>query len=148
MKGFISPTFFGYFNYLLAIVTMASPWLFCSVDGTPFIHIGGASLFFPLMFGWFQLLMAIFSNSKAGIIGVFPIQMHCTLDTLTGFVLLTTPWLYGFHDRVFLPHLILGAIIFIFGIGTKNSPLINEPHEMLQEGGIGSTDSHEGRLMV
>ncbi|MES2275630.1 MAG: SPW repeat protein [Bacteroidota bacterium] len=143
MKGSISQTFFSYFNYLLAAVMMSSPWLF------GFVHIGGAALFFPFMFGWHQLLMAIFSNTKGGMVRVFPIQMHCTLNVITGFVLMVTPWMYGFAGKgVWLPHLVMGAIVFILGMYTKNSPMINEPHEMLKEGGIQSTDSHEGRMMI
>jgi hypothetical protein len=140
MKGFISTSFFGYFSYLLAIVMISSPWLF------GFVSIGGASLFIPLMFGWFQLIMCIFSNTKGGMVGVFPVQMHTTLDTLTGFVILVSPFLYGFYDLVCLPHVIFGAILLILGIYTKNSPLSNRPHEMLPEGGITSTDSLEGTL--
>jgi hypothetical protein len=147
MKAFISHSFFGYFAYPLAIVTMASPWIFNSANGTHFVNVGGASLFFPFMFGWFSLLMAIFSNTK-GFINIFPSQMHCTLLTIVGFVIMVAPWLYGFHDRVFLPHLILGAINFIMGVYTKGSPVTCPPHEMLQESGIQSTDSHEGRMMV
>jgi hypothetical protein len=142
MKGSISTTFFGFFSYVIALITMASPWLF------GFVHFGGASLFIPLLFGWFHLIMAIFSNTKAGMVGVFPIQMHCVLNVLSGFILLVSPWLYAFSPNVFLPHLILGGLIFLSGILVKNSPLTNRPHEMLQEAGITSTDAHEGRLMI
>jgi len=142
MKGFISTTFFGFFSYILAIVTMSSPWLF------GFAHFGGASLFLPLVLGWFQLLMCIFSNTKAGMVGVFPVQMHAVLDVISGFVLMVSPWLYGFTDNVWAPQFILGGLIFLFGLGVKNSPLTNKPHEMLKDGSLGSTDAHEGRLMV
>ena len=143
MKPFISTTFFGYFSYLVCIVTMASPWLF------GFIDVGGASLFFPLMFGWFGLIMAIFSNSKAGMVGIFPVQMHTVLSTISGFVIMVSPWLYGFYDKgVFLPHLLLGAIIMCLGIFTKGSPMTSPPHEMLQESGITSTDDQKGRMMI
>ncbi|GAB3915425.1 SPW repeat domain-containing protein [Mucilaginibacter boryungensis] len=142
MKGFISNTFFGYFNYLLAVTMMASPWLFHFVDAR------GAALFFPFMFGLHQLIMAIFSRAKGGMVGVFPVQMHCFLDTFSGFVLMCTPWMYGFAPKVWLPHVAFGAIIFILGVWTKNSPLINQPHEMVPERGIQSTDAHEGRMMV
>jgi len=141
MKGFISTTFFGYFNYLLAIALMSSPWLF------GFVHTGGAALFFPLMFGWFSLLMAIFSRAKGGMVGIFPIQMHCTLLTITGFVLLVSPYLYGFHAKgVWAPHVVLGGIALFMGLFTQGSPLTCPPAEMFQEGGIGSTDSLENRL--
>jgi hypothetical protein len=142
MKAFISTTTFGYINYILALVTGASPWIF------GFEHFGGAALFFPLLFGWHQLLMAIFSRSKAGMVGIFPIQMHCFLDTFAGFVLMVTPWMYGFHIHVWAPHVILGGIILILGIFTKGSPMTNPPHEMRGEAGIESTDEHEGRMMV
>lgn len=145
MKAFISTTTFGYFNYLLALVLGASPWIF------HFDHIGGAALFFPLMFGWHQLLMAIFSKSKAGMVGIFPVQMHCTLDMIAGFVLICTPFMYGFkvHGfQVYWVHLVFGAIILFLGVFTKGSPATNPPHEMQSEGGIASTDSFEGRLMV
>jgi len=142
MKGYISTTFFGYVSYLIALVTLGSPWLF------GFGQVGGASLFLPLLLGWFQLIMCIFSNTKAGMVGVFPIQMHCVLDSFSGFVLLVAPWIYGFHPKVFVPHLILGAIILLKGVYVKNSPFINDPHKILKEAGITSTDAHEGRLMV
>lgn len=144
MKGLISTKTFGYINYPLALLMMVSPWLFCSTDGTPFWHVSAAALFFPLVFGWFHLLMAIFSKSKAGMVGIFPIQMHCTLDVISGFAIAMSPFLYGFYHKVFLPHLILGGIIFFLGIYTKNSPLLNQPHEMIEgEYGIQSTDAHE-----
>lgn len=142
MKGFISTTLFGYINYVLALVMMSSPWLF------GFAHFGGAAFFFPFMFGWFHLLMAIFSISKAGMVGIFPIQMHCTLETITGFVFVVIPWMYGFHAKVWLPHVIMGIVLLILGIYTKNSPLRNPAHQMLPEGQLGSTDSSDGRLSV
>lgn len=142
MKGFISNTFFGYFSYVLGVVMMASPWLFHFAD------VRGAALFFPFMFGWFQIIMAIFSRAKGGMVGIFPIQMHCFLNVIAGFSIMCTPWMYGFAPKVFLPHLLIGATLFILGVFTKNSPVINEPHEMVPERGIQSTDAHEGRMMV
>lgn len=140
MKPFISTTFFGYTTYLLALVSMASPWLF------GFVHPGGAALFFPLIFGWFCLIMAIFSRSKAGAVGIFPIQMHCTLLTIVGFVIMMSPFLYDFEGRVFLPHVIIGATTLFFGVFTKTSPLTCPPTEMFTAGAIQSGDSLETRL--
>jgi len=141
MKNLISTTFYGYFNYVIALVTLSSPWLF------NFWHVGGASLFLPMAFGWFQLIMAIFSVNKAGFMKVFPNQMHHLLDVFCGFWLLVAPFFYGFCDRVMWPHVILGAIFLIVGICTKNSPFTNRATEMLPEAGIQSLDAHEGRIM-
>ena len=140
MKGFISTTFFGFFNYILAILMMTSPWLF------GFVQFGGAALFFPFMFGWYYLLMAIFSITKGGMVRIFPIQMHCTLLTIAGFVIMMSPFLYGFSHLVWQPHVVLGAIALFVGLFTVTSPLTCPPDEMHQQGGIGSTDALESRL--
>jgi hypothetical protein len=142
MKPFISKGFYGVINYVGALLLMASPWLF------KFDHIGGASFFLPLVYGWLQLIMAIFSNSKHGLIRIFPMQMHHVLDVLGGSFLLMSPWVYAYSPKIFWPQLALGGLFFIAGIFTKGSPLLGPPHEAAHEAGITSVDSHEGRLNV
>ena len=140
MKNFISITLFGVLNYVIAIVMMASPWIF------GFYTVGGGALLLPIYLGWLYLIMAIFSANKVGFIPVFPIQMHLVINVMVGPFLLASPWLYGFASRVFLPHLILGLLLFLLGIFTKRSPLTSPTHHMLPEAGITSTDAHEGRM--
>jgi hypothetical protein len=140
MKNIVSTTFYGYFNYVLALVTMASPWLF------NFWHVGGAALFPPLIFGWFQLIMAIFSVNKAGFMKIFPNQFHMVLDVFAGFVILVSPFLYNFADQVWVPHVIIGGIMLLVGVLTFGSPLQNLSTSRLQEGNLGSVASNEGRL--
>jgi hypothetical protein len=36
------------------------------------------------------------------------IKNHLGLDTCSGILLAASPWIFGFHEQVFLPHLILG----------------------------------------
>lgn len=75
-------------------------------------------------------------------------QMNLFLAAFAGFLLIVGPGLYSFASVVWAPHLILGALFFLLAIFTQNSPYTTKPHEMLQEGGMTSTDAHEGRLMV
>jgi hypothetical protein len=142
MKPFISKSFYGVINYVGAILLMASPWLF------KFDHLGGASFFLPLIYGWLQLIMAIFSNSKHGLIRIFPMQMHHVLDVLGGSFLLASPWVYDYAGHVFWPQVLLGGLFFLAGIFTQGSPLLTQPHVAAREAGITSTDSHEGRLDI
>lgn len=44
------------------------------------------------------------------------------LDTVSGIFLATSPWLLGFSDKVFLPHLALGLIIIGAAIITSIKP--------------------------
>jgi hypothetical protein len=142
MKPFISTKLYGVINYVGAILLISSPWLF------GFAHFGGAALFMPLLIGWFQLIMAIFSNNSHGFLKVFPMQMHHCLDVLSGSFLLALPWTYAFSSKVFWPHFLLGSLFFIAGIFTKGSPFTTKPHQSLPEAGITSIDAHEGRLNV
>ncbi|WP_299511843.1 hypothetical protein [Mucilaginibacter sp.] len=140
MKPFISKTFYGVINYAVALLLIASPWLF------HFAQFGGAALFLPIIIGWFQLIMAIFSKNPLGFLDVFPMQMHNCLDVLTGSFLLALPWTYSFSSQVWAPHFFLGLVLIIMGVFADGSPFLTKPHRALPEAGITSTDASEGRL--
>jgi hypothetical protein len=142
MKPFISKSFYGVINYVGAILLMASPWLF----NFEHFHVGHASFFLPLVFGWLQLIMAFFSNSNHGVVKVFPMQMHHVLDVLGGSFLLMSPFVFSYAQYVVWPQLLLGGLFFLAGIFTQSSPILGGYHDPLREAGIWSTDSHEGRL--
>jgi hypothetical protein len=128
MKPFVSTSTFGLLNYVIALTLMSSPWLF------GFSHVGGASFFLPLVFGWLQLIMAIFSKNKFGFMNVFPASMHCFIDVVGGSFLMVSPFLYGYSVHVFWPQLILGGLVFFLGIFTKTSPLSDEPRHVFRDG--------------
>jgi hypothetical protein len=127
MNSFIPRSFYGVINYVAALTSMASPWLF------GFAHFGGASLFLPITIGWVQLIMAIFSNNSHGFIKIFPMPTHNVLDAFSGFILLVSPFLYGFYDNVWLPHVLIGGTFFIAGIFTHGSPFTTDDvhHEVV-----------------
>jgi hypothetical protein len=128
MKPFVSTSTFGLLNYVIALTLMSSPWLF------GFSHVGGASFFLPLVFGWLQLIMAIFSRNKFGFMNVFPISMHCFIDVVGGSFLMVSPFLYGYSVHVFWPQLILGGLVFFLGIFTQTSSLTDEPRHVFRDG--------------
>jgi hypothetical protein len=143
MKPFISRTAYGVLNYAIAAILLASPWLF------KFNHVTiAAALFMPLLIGWLQLIMSMFSESPTGFsfLKVFPIQMQSCVDVLMGSFLLALPWTYAFCNEVFWPHFLLGAALLIKGIFVSQSPFLTRPHRALPEAGITSIDAHEGRL--
>lgn len=142
MKPFISTTFYGFLNYIIALTLISSPWLFGFAD------VSSAALLIPIYIGWLQLIMAIFADNELSFIRQFPMQMHLALDVLMGFVLMVSPWLYSFASKEFLPQLLFGLLLFCLGIFTKKSPFLTHPHQSLPEGQLTSTDSTEGRLSI
>ena len=121
---------------------MASPWLF------GYVNVSSAALFLPIYIGWLQLIMAIFADNKASFIRQLPMQTDLVIDVFMGFILVISPWLYNFSDKVFLPQLLLGLTLIGFGIFTVKSPFLNKPHHSVPEGQLRSTDSTEGRLSI
>ncbi|HTH82966.1 MAG TPA: hypothetical protein VL490_08530 [Mucilaginibacter sp.] len=141
MKPFISRTAYGFLNYAIALILIASPWAF------GFSHVTiAAALLMPIIMGWLQLIMSIFSANPLGFLNVFPMQMQNCVDVLMGSFLLALPWTYDFSSYTWLPHFLLGLALLIKGIFAEQSPFLTRPHRSLPEAGITSIDSHEGRL--
>ena len=133
MKPFISTSTYGFLNYVIAITLMSSPWLF------GFSHVGGASLFLPVIFGWLQLIMAIFSKHKFGFMNVFPVSMHCFIDVVGGSFLMASPFVYAYSSHVVWPQVLLGGLVFFLGIFTKQSPFTDVPEHVFGDGLTTST---------
>jgi hypothetical protein len=49
-------------------------------------------------------------------------RMHLLLDIASGMLLAASPWLFGFADRVFLPHLVVGLFEIVAGLATRTTP--------------------------
>jgi hypothetical protein len=145
MKPFISTAVYGVLNYIIALTLIASPWLF------DLRSISSAAFFLPIYIGWLQLIMAIFTNNETGFIKQFPVRIHYTLDVVMGFILIVSPFVYGFafdsvratgvFKGVFLPEVLLGGLLFIMGLFTKKSPFTTKLPKTHAEGLISSTDS-------
>jgi len=139
MKPFISTATYGVFNYIIAVTMISSPWLFGLVD------VSSAALLLPIYFGWIQLIMAIFTNSETGFIKQFPVQIHLVIDVLMGFILLISPFLYTFSDKLsgtaWMPAVIIGGLLIFMGNFTKKSPWLTRSEAVLPQGGeLTSTD--------
>ncbi|WP_158825458.1 SPW repeat domain-containing protein [Mucilaginibacter lacusdianchii] len=131
MNQFISTKMHGVADYLAGIVITASPWLFGFSD----TNTGGAALFFPVVLGVLLTLMTIFTRHELGLIQVLPLQLHLVLDMIAGFLLLVSPFLYDFYPKVWLPHVLLGALLFGSALFTKGSPFTG-PLDLLDERGM------------
>jgi len=149
MKPFISLKFYGVINWVVIILLLTAPWDFGAWH-TGFYyyyqHTGGAAFFIPMFFGWTQFIMAVFSNSPHGFIKQFPVQMHLFLDIIQGSFLLASPFVYHFAGDVWMPHVLIGALMCFAGIFTAKSPFTTEAEPSHPLGQLHSTASQEGRL--
>ena len=135
MKPFISLSTYGVINWLAVVLLLGSPW------ALGFYKLGGAALFLPLLFGWIEFIMAVFSNNKHGFIKQMPMEMHLFLDVIMGSFLLMSPFIFHFSDKVVWPQVLIGGLVFIAGAFTHKSPFTDKFRHHLPEGQLQSIDS-------
>jgi hypothetical protein len=104
----------GLLDYVVGIVLIAAPWLFGFADDGPATYI-------PVALGAGALVYSILTNYEFGVVRLIPFRVHLLLDVLSGAFLAISPWLFGFSNKVYLPHLIFGLIEIAAGIMTRES---------------------------
>jgi hypothetical protein len=91
----------GIMDYPMAILLIALPWLGGFADG-------GAAQWIPVVAGVAMLGLSAMTEYEVGLVRAIPMPVHLTMDAVMGALLAASPWLFGFADQVYLPHLILG----------------------------------------
>jgi hypothetical protein len=105
----------GVMDYLMAVILIAAPWLFN-------FYRGGAETWVPVILGVGLILYSLITNYEYSISNLISMRTHLTLDILSGIFLALSPWLFGFNEFVYLPHLVLGMVEVAAGLMTQTSP--------------------------
>jgi hypothetical protein len=100
---FISTKAHGVLDYLVGLLLIAAPWLLGFAEG-------GAETWVPVVLGVSALVYSLLTDYELGVMKTLSMPMHLMLDLGSGIFLAASPWIFGFADRVYLPHLILGIM--------------------------------------
>jgi hypothetical protein len=119
---FIPTKVHGVLDYSVGFLVMISPWVF------GFAH-GGTETWLPFFLGLSTLLISLFTDYELSISKRVPLNIHLALDFLSGVFLLASPWLFGFAEVVYLPHLVFGLLEMIVPLTTQTPP----PYDMSRE---------------
>jgi hypothetical protein len=103
----------AYLDYIVGVFLLVAPFIFHlprrSPEGFIFFVLGVALLAYSMI-----------TNYELGLFKIIPMKTHLLLDIASGIFLAASPWLLGFSDRIYLPHLIIG--LFEIGAGLMTSP--------------------------
>lgn len=124
---FIPTSVHGVLDYLVGALLIAAPWLLN-------FNRGGAETWLPVILGVGALLYSLLTNYELGVVRRIPMTTHLGLDAASGLLLAVSPWLFGFSDFVFWPHLILGVFEIIAALTTKTTVWQLAPHTANQGG--------------
>jgi len=111
----------GILDYLMSFLLIASPWIFDFARD-------GAETWVPVAVGVAALLYSLVTDYEYSISKTIPMRTHLTLDLIAGILLAASPWLFGFHEYVYLPHLIFGILEIGASLVTSHSPSPRHGH--------------------
>ena len=66
--------------------------------------------------------LALMTDYELGASRQISMQTHLTIDLISGALLAASPWLFGFNEYVWEPHLILGILEMGAALMTKLHP--------------------------
>ncbi|KAA0012610.1 hypothetical protein F0A17_06600 [Billgrantia pellis] len=112
---FISTRMHGMVDYVMGLLLIVAPFLFGFATG-------GAAQWVPIILGVVMLAQALMTKYELGLVHLIPMPVHLTMDLLSGALLLVSPWLFGFADTVYLPHVILGLLEIGASLTTEKAP--------------------------
>jgi hypothetical protein len=111
---FIPTRVHGILDYLMGVVLIVAPWLL-DLDSD-------AAIWVPVILGVGAIVYSLLTDYELGVMRRIPMSTHLILDMLSGTVLAASPWLFGFADEVWVPHVILGILEVGAGLMTQTVP--------------------------
>lgn len=67
-----------------------------------------AAVWVPVVIGAILLIQSLMTNYELGAMHLISMPVHLGMDAIAGIVLAASPWVFGFADEVWAPHLIVG----------------------------------------
>ena len=99
-------------DYLTSLLFIAMPWILNFNEVLP-------ATWTLIAVGSMSIIMSLFTDYEGGMVRSVPMAVHLNVDIVTGLFLAASPWILGFADQVYLPHLILGLFETAAGLMTS-----------------------------
>jgi len=110
----------GFHDYISWILLLVCPWIFEFATGR-------IEMWIPFFLGIFTLLLSLLTDYEFGLFKMISMKNHLRIDMVTNIFLIISPWLFGFHKAVYLPHVAIGAIGLIIALTSQSTPYTDRP---------------------
>ena len=109
---FIPTKTHGYLDYIVGLLLIAAPWLFD-------FYRGGAETWVPVILGVATFIYSLMTDYELGASRMISMRTHLTIDLVSGIFLAASPWIFGFDEYVWAPHLIVGIFEIVASLCTR-----------------------------
>lgn len=99
----------------MGVLLIVAPWLLGFADGGP-------EQWVPVILGAGAILYSLLTRYELGVARIIPMPVHLLLDVASGVVLAASPWIFGFADEIWWPHVLFGVIEIGAGLMTRTTP--------------------------
>ncbi len=120
--GYISTRMHGLADYGVGLLLIIAPYVFGFATG-------GIEQWLPMLLGLSVIVYSMLTRYEWGLLPIISMPAHLALDIGGGLLLAVSPWLFGFADIVWAPHLIVGLIEIGTAAATSRNPkLVQTPY--------------------
>src|ERR1700750_2622936 len=91
----------GVLDYVVGAALIAAPWMFHFADHDNACYV-------PIALGGVIILYSFITNYELGVVNIISMPTHLLMDLAVGVLLACSPWLFSFHQYVYVPHLAAG----------------------------------------
>ena len=102
----------GIIDYVTGALLIIAPYLFGFATG-------GIEQWLPQILGAMIIVMSLLTKYELSAAKLIPLKVHLGVDIAGGILLAVSPWLFGFADLIWWPHLLVGLMEIIVPLLTK-----------------------------
>ena len=82
----------------------------------------GPQTWLPVLLGAGAIIYSLLTDYELGVIPLISMPAHLTLDALGGLLLASSPWVFGFAEFLWVPHVAFGLAELGAAIFTQTRP--------------------------
>jgi hypothetical protein len=112
---FIPTRIHGIIDYVVGALLILAPFILGFATG-------GAEMWVPIILGAGIILYSLLTAYEMGATNSINLSTHLWLDVGVGALLAVSPWLFGFSEIVWAPHLIVGLLAIGLGLTSHRTP--------------------------
>lgn len=105
----------GVIDYIVAVLLVVAPFILGFANGGP-------AMWVPIILGIVLAAYSLTTRYPYSVAALIPLPVHLGLDVASGILLLISPWLFGFSQLVWWPHVIVGAAEIVIALCTQRRP--------------------------
>jgi hypothetical protein len=102
----ISSKTHGALDFIVGIFLIVAPLLMWS-------SYNGPAIWVPVILGIVTLVYSACTNYELGRFKILSMRAHLVIDFIAALLLGASPWLFNFHDEIYLPYLIVALLEII-----------------------------------